>query len=208
MTWHHQLACMGAKLNSRGRGFKITFRASPEPLRRFSKVAFDGRPIFGESSRGNTIRGNRTESLWEGNLPLRGSLRGPLKTLWKISENFWKPLKISENLWKPLKTSTNLWISLETSESLSKPLEASENPLRTLPRRDPLKDPLRGRFPSQRLWVQLPLLCCPLNSLRDIYWVLVLGEEVGHTKGGRATTRFLARCLEGSLTASPSWKGS
>ena len=26
--------------------------------------------------RGNTIRGNRTESLWEGNLPLRGSLRG------------------------------------------------------------------------------------------------------------------------------------
>ena len=29
---------------------------------------------LGENSRGNTIRGNRTESLWEGNLPLRGSL--------------------------------------------------------------------------------------------------------------------------------------
>ena len=37
-------------------------------------------PLWRESSRGNTIRGNKTESLWEGNLPLRGSLRGPLKT--------------------------------------------------------------------------------------------------------------------------------
>ena len=32
--------------------------------------------LVGESSRGNTIRGNRTESLREANLPLRGSLRG------------------------------------------------------------------------------------------------------------------------------------
>ena len=31
-------------------------------------------PLFGERLRGNTIRGNRTESLWEGNLPLRGCL--------------------------------------------------------------------------------------------------------------------------------------
>ena len=37
---------------------------------------------FGEGLRGNTIRGNRTESLWEGNLPLRGSLRG------RVSEVF------------------------------------------------------------------------------------------------------------------------
>ena len=55
------------------------------------------------------------------------------------SENLWK---ISQNLWKPLKT--------------------SENPLKTLP----LRDPLRGRFPSQRLSVLLPLFCCPLNSFR------------------------------------------
>ena len=40
---------------------------------------------------GNTIRGNRTESLREGDLALRGSLRGPLKT----SE---EPLRTSENL--------------------------------------------------------------------------------------------------------------
>ena len=50
--------------------------------------------FFGESLRGNTIRGNRTESLWEGNLPLRGSLRGSLKTSGKCLR---APLKISEN---------------------------------------------------------------------------------------------------------------
>ena len=32
--------------------------------------------------------------------------------------------------------------------------------------RDPLTDPLRGRFPSQRLAVLLPPFICPLNSLR------------------------------------------
>ena len=35
-----------------------------------------GVPFFGERLRGNTIRGNRPERFWEGNLPLRGSLRG------------------------------------------------------------------------------------------------------------------------------------
>ena len=34
---------------------------------------------FGGVLRGNTIRGNRPERFWEGNLPLRGSLRGPLR---------------------------------------------------------------------------------------------------------------------------------
>ena len=43
--------------------------------------------------------------------------------------------RTSENLRKPLKTSKNLW-----------------KPLKTLP----LRDPLRGRFPSQRLSVLLP----------------------------------------------------
>ena len=33
----------------------------------------------GGRNKGNTIGGDRTESLWEGNLPLRGSLRGPLR---------------------------------------------------------------------------------------------------------------------------------
>ena len=37
-------------------------------------------------SRGNAIRGNRTERFWEGNLPLRGSLRGSLRG--RVSEGF------------------------------------------------------------------------------------------------------------------------
>ena len=78
---------------------------------------------LGESSRGNTIRG-KTQSLWQGNLPLRGSLRGPLTSVWRISENLWTPL-----------------------EAL---------PL--------IRDPsLRGRFPSQRLSVLLPLIVSPLE---------------------------------------------
>ena len=85
--------------------------------------------IAGESSRGNTIRGNRIESLWEGNLPLSERTS---ENLWRISENLWRLLKTSEDLWKP-----------------------------------PLRDPLRGRFLSQRLSVLLPLFICPLKlSLR------------------------------------------
>ena len=53
-------------------------------------------PLIGLRLRGNIIRGNKTESLWEESLPLRGPL--------KISENLWKPL---ETFWKPLKTSEN-----------------------------------------------------------------------------------------------------
>ena len=58
-------------------------------------------------------RGNRTESLWEGNLPLRGSLRGPLKPSEKSLKTSQKSLKISENLLKPLKISKNLWEPLK-----------------------------------------------------------------------------------------------
>ena len=57
---------------------------------------------IGESSRGGAIRGNRTESLCEGNLPLRGSLRGPLKTSKKSLKTSKQTLN-SENLQKPLK---------------------------------------------------------------------------------------------------------
>ena len=99
---------------------------------------------------------------WE---PLRGksaSQRVSERTsenLWKVSKNLWKSLKTSENPWKPLKTSKDLW----------------KSPLKTLPLRGPLRDPLRGRFPSQRLSVLLPLFCCPLNSLRADPWALSWG---------------------------------
>ena len=81
-----------------------------------------GRQTFegvGAASRGNTITGNKTERLWEGNLPLRGFLRGPLQT----SE---KSLKPSENR---LKTSENLW-KCSLSEALSEPLSEADFPLR------------------------------------------------------------------------------
>ena len=96
---------------------------------------------FGESSRGNTIRSNRTESLWEEICLWEG--------LW---EDLWKPLK---NLLKPLKTSENLSKPLKTSKNLSK---ISENP--------PSQRPSQRQISSQRLSVLLPLFCCPLNSLR------------------------------------------
>ena len=57
-----------------------------------------------------------------------------------------KPLKASKNLSQPLRTSKNLC-----------------KPLKTLP----LRDPLRGRFPSQRFSVLLPLFICPLNFLQQ-----------------------------------------
>ena len=41
---------------------------------------------FGERLRGNRNRGNRPERFWEGNLPLRGSLRGSLRG--RVSEVF------------------------------------------------------------------------------------------------------------------------
>ena len=65
--------------------------------------------------------------------------------------------RTSENLRKSLKTSKNLW----------KPLKTSENPLKTLPLGDPLRDPLRGRLPSQRLSVLLPLIVLPLLSFSN-----------------------------------------
>ena len=64
-------------------------------------------------------RGNRTESLWEEILPLRGSLRGPLKTSQKSLKTSQKPLKTSQNLWKPLKKLWKPSLSETLSETLS-----------------------------------------------------------------------------------------
>ena len=73
----------------------------------------------------------------------------------RVSERaFEQPLKTSKN---PLKT---LWKPLKTSQNLSKPLKTSEAL--------PLRDPLRGRFPSQNLSGLLPLIVLPLN-LSPIY---------------------------------------
>ena len=73
-------------------------------------------------------RGNRTESLWEGNLPLRGSLRG---------RGFQRFLEVVRGF--------------QAFRDFSEVF------------RGPLRDPLRGRFPSQRLSVLLHLIVLPLQ---------------------------------------------
>ena len=57
----------------------------PAPVQNFSLPKKMG-GHRGGGLRGNTIRGNRPERFWEGNLPLRGSLRGPLRGM--VSELF------------------------------------------------------------------------------------------------------------------------
>ena len=57
-------------------------------------------PKLAGVSRGNTIRGNRTERFWEGNLPLRGSLRGSLRG--RVSEVLRGFQRFSEVLRKTL----------------------------------------------------------------------------------------------------------
>ena len=69
----------------------------------------------------------------------------------------WRGFSLAKH-WRKFKGQHD-WGQLKTSEESLKP---SENLWRTLP----LRDPLRGRFPSQRLSVLLPLCICPLNSLR------------------------------------------
>ena len=123
---------------------------------------------FGESSRGNTIKGNRTESLWEEICLWEG--------LW---ENLWKPLK---NLWKPLK---RLWKPQKTSENLSKPLRTSKKPLK-ISENPPSQRPSQRQISSQRLSVLLPLFCCPLNSLRRF----MVSQGVGTLGSWQLSHRF------------------
>ena len=96
-------------VNSRANGSlftPITFTDSPENslqesnLRKLEKAArvsriSSGLPVVGVS-RGNRIRGNKTERFWEGNLPLRGSLRGSLRG--RVSEVFRGFERFSEGL--------------------------------------------------------------------------------------------------------------
>ena len=114
---------------------------------------------FGESSRGNTIRGNRTESLWE-EICL---WEGLWEDLWKPLKNLWEPLK------KTLKTSQNLWKPLKTSKNLSKPLKnlskpsLSETLSETLSEADFLSEALNPVAP-----ILLPLKLSLINSLHPL----------------------------------------
>ena len=86
-------------------------------------------------SRGNTIRGNRTERFCEGNLPLRGSLRGSLRG--RVSEVF----RGFQRVWEGLR-------------GFERFLEVFRGFQRFF--KDPLRDPLRVPFSSQSC-----RSCCP-----------------------------------------------
>ena len=96
-------------------------------------------------------RGNRTESLWEGNLPLRGSLRGSL-----FSEGFFRGFQ------RFLEVLRGFQRFLERFPEVFKDFSEVFRDFSGI-FRGPLRDPLRGRFPSQRLSVLLPLIVLPLN---------------------------------------------
>ena len=124
-TWHSLLlkAFFRPNKSTHGRLRQKSWTSTPKNA--FSCGPGGGEKLFETGPA--TLRGK-----WH---PLRGALRGPLKTLWKL-------LKTSESPWKTLKTSKKLW-----------------KPLKTLP----LRDPLRGRFPSQNLSGLLPLFLLPLS---------------------------------------------
>ena len=92
-------------------------------------------PNFGRVLRGNTIRGNRPERFWEGNLPLRGSLGGPLRGM--VSELFRAFQRFSE-LFRGFQRFSEVFRGFS---------EVFQGPLR---------DPLRVPFSSQS-WGP----CCP-----------------------------------------------
>ena len=91
-------------------------------------------------------RGNRTESLWEGNLPLRKSLRGSLRG--RVFGGLQKFLEIFRGFLMLLEGFKRFW---EVFRDFTEVF------------RGPLRDPLRGRFPSQRLSALLPLIVLPLE---------------------------------------------
>ena len=84
---------------------------------------------------GQMNRGNRNESLCEGNLPLRGSLRA-----------------LRGRVFRGLQSSSELFRGFQRFfRDLSEVFKG------------PLRDLLRGKFPSQRLSVLLPLIVLPLE---------------------------------------------
>ena len=107
--------------------------------------------------------GNRTKSLWEANLPLRGSLRVWFSDF--FCEVYWGFQRISEVFfWGFQKFSEvvtvfwgGFWVFWEVLAG----------------------DPLRGRFPSQRLSVLLPLIVLPRGLSLKMLGSLQIDSQSG-----------------------------
>ena len=132
---------------------------------------FENEKNKGETKNGD--RGNRTESLWEANLPLRGSLR------WRFSDFF----DSSEAL-------RGFERFLEGFLRLSEVLEV----FRDFPEvfRGPLKDPLEADFPLRGSQCCCPKSCCPLD-----FPPKKLGKRRVKVLGGRFGFTFIFCVLGG-----------
>ena len=116
------------------------------------KLRFRYPSDFGERLRGNTIRGHRTESLREENRPLKGSLRG------RFFGDFQRFLAV----FIVFQSFSEIFRGFQRSSQ--RPSQRQIFLSEILSEADfPLRDPLRGRFSSQRLSVLVPLIVLPLN---------------------------------------------
>ena len=106
-------------------------------------------------SRGNTIRGNRTERFWEGNLPLRGSLRGSLRGEgFRGFQRFWEVFRwferFSEGFQRPSQRPSQSAIFLS---ELGVVLPLIVLPLKTPPKNDFFSiDHARGNIYISNSW--------------------------------------------------------
>ena len=104
--------------------------------------------------------GNKTVSLLEANLPLRGSLRGSV---------FWFSFEVYSEVFR--------------FEVFSSFLRFSLFLLRwSVFLRGPLRDPIRGRFPSQRLSVLLPLIVLPRGLSLKMLGSLQINSQSANVK--------------------------
>ena len=117
-----------------------------------------GKYSFGGVLRGNTIRGNRPERFWEGNRPLRGYLRGPLRGM--VSELFRAFQRF-----------------LEVFRGFQRFSEVFRGFQRFF--KGPLRDPLRVSFSSQSCGSCCPSSCCPLNFPQFLANYLCIGFVPG-----------------------------
>ena len=124
-------------------------------------------PTFGESSRGNTIRRNRAESLREESLPLRGSLRGSLEGPPKNSERY---------------IGNKDWVTKRTSQMSSEVL--SWNLI------------LHRKFQSRsKISIPVFLFAGPPSVPKRARSKIAIHDRLGHTPRGSCNRTLLRRFL-------------
>ena len=166
----------------------ISLRHAAEVVRDFllftvGKLTEKGILLGWREFKGQMNRGSRTESLWEANLPLRGSLRGSLRG--GFSEFFQSSFRGFRGL---LRSSE---VFRGGFQSLGRGFQCFFRGL--------LRNPLRGRFPSQRLSVLLPLIVWPLELSPTRDAAQVSTRTPGRPASSQQLHVILFRCFFCSL---------